>query len=161
MGSGASGPRAVVVVVVAVVVVAHLPLFSKVTLEDAFSVEVEVEFPVVDAKTPRRRRFPGSLSNGAEEEEEEVAAAPTAVMVGPLGDTAVVRLKEGDDDRDRCECEFEFERPSPLLSREARVASSCSEEGRGDDAGDREPRPWSRELNFLLVAFMVTREAKR
>ena len=95
MGSGASGPRAVVVVVVAVVVVAHLPLFSKVTLEDAFSVEVEVEFPVVDAKTPRRRRFPGSLSNGAEEEEEEeVAAAPTAVMVGPLGDTAVVRLKE-------------------------------------------------------------------
>ena len=156
MGSGASGPRAVVVV-------AHLPLFSKVTLEDAFSVEVEVEFPVVDAKTPRRRRFPGSLSNGAEEEEEEeeVAAAPTAVMVGPLGDTAVVRLKEGDDERVRCECEFEFERLSPLLSREARVGSSCSDEGRGDDAGDREPRPWSRELNFLLVAFMVTREAKR
>ena len=160
MGSGASGPRAVVVVVV--VVVTHLPLFSKITLEDAFRVEVEVEFPVVDAKTPRRRRFPGSLSNGAEEEEEEeVAAAPTAVMVGPLGDTAVVRLKEGDDERVRCECEFEFERLSPLLSREARVGSSCSEEGRGDDAGDREPRPWSRELNFLLVAFIVTREAKR
>ncbi len=96
-------------------------------------------FSVADPKTPTRRRLVGSLLAGDE--------ALMFVIVEPLGDKAsAVRLKDGEEEGEKEELgRWLFWRDSPR--------SSNSDDCRGDDG--RVPSPCMRELNFLLVAFIV------
>ena len=95
---------------------------------------VVFSFPVVDPKTPTRRRLFRSLLTGEE------ASIPTAGF--PLGDKAVVvRLVEGEGEGGNEEFGI------------GSFGSASSEEDRGVD--DRVPSPWIRALNFLFVAFMA------